>query len=536
MMKLNEDSLQNIKIWQEKGIELPAFDRAKMRAATKNAPTWLHFGPGNIFRAFIASLQQNLLNQGLVNTGIVAAAPNDREIIDRVYRPHDDLSLLVTMYPDQSMRQKVIGSIAESLGSDTGSADWHSLQKILRQPSLQIVSFTITEKGYKLQDSNGEYLEDIAADMAAGPQAPQSFLAKMVALLYERYQAGAFPLALLSLDNCSHNGMVLRQAVLGVAAAWSEKALVDAGFVTYLQQNVAYPCSMIDKITPRPSEKVQAKLREAGFQDMEFISSKRGGCYAPFVNAEKTEYLVVEDVFPNGRPPLEKVGVIFTDRETVDRVERMKVCTCLNPLHTALAVFGCLLGYTLIADEMKNPLLQKLVEKIGLAEGMKVVTDPGVLNPVDFINECLQQRFPNPAIPDTPQRIACDTSQKVGVRFGETIKAYQSAADLDAASLVYIPLAIAGWCRYLLGIDDAGQPFVVSPDPLLADLQQHLAAVKIGGVVDASAALQPILSDVRIFGTDLYAAGLGEKIEGYFREMTAGPKAVEQVLDKYVKP
>jgi fructuronate reductase len=291
---------------------------------------------------------------------------------------------------------------------------------------------------------------------------------------------------------------------------------------------------MIDKITPRPSEKIQKELLKDGLTDMEFISSSRGGCYAPFVNAEKTEYLVVEDNFLNGRPPLEKTGVIFTNRQTVDCVEKMKVCTCLNPLHTALAIFGCLLGYTLIADEMKNPLLQQLVEKIGYQEGMKVVADPGVLNPRDFLRECLTERFPNPAIPDTPQRIACDTSQKLGVRFGETIKAYQESSELDVRTLKYIPLVIAGWCRYLLGIDDSGKRFTVSPDPLLTTLQGRLEGVDFGQPKSLKEQLKPILSNQELFGLDLYQVGLGIKIENYVKEMLNGVGAVEQTLEKYL--
>jgi fructuronate reductase len=163
--------------------------------------------------------------------------------------------------------------------------------------------------------------------------------------------------------------------------------------------------------------------------------------------------------------PLDQAGVYLTDRETVERVEKMKVCTCLNPLHTALAVFGCLLGFKSIADEMKDACLKKLVEKIGYEEGLPVVVHPGILNPEDFIREVIEVRFPNPYIPDTPQRIASDTSQKIGIRFGETIKAYCSRKDLDVMALKYIPLAIAGWCRYLLGVDDSGSQMQLSPDP-----------------------------------------------------------------------
>ena len=161
---------------------------------------------------------------------------------------------------------------------------------------------------------------------------------------------------------------------------------------------------------------------------------------APFVNAEVSEYLVIEDKFTNGRPPLEEAGIIFTDRETVNKVETMKVTTCLNPLHTALAVSGCLLGYNLIADEMKDPILRKFVEKIGYEEGLKVVVDPKIISPKEFIDEVVNERFSNPFIPDTPQRIATDTSQKVGIRFGETIKSYARKDDLNPADLVAIPL------------------------------------------------------------------------------------------------
>ncbi|MBJ8191354.1 mannitol dehydrogenase family protein, partial [Bacillus cereus] len=163
-----------------------------------------------------------------------------------------------------------------------------------------------------------------------------------------------------------------------------------------------------------------------------------------------------EDKFTNGRPALEEAGIIFTNRDTVDKVEKMKVTTCLNPLHTALALAGWLLGYELIADEMRDHTLRRLVETIGYKEGLPVVVDPVIIQPKPFIDEVLQERFANPYIPDTPQRIATDTSQKMSIRFGETIKSYASTAGLDPANLTAIPLTIAIWCRYLLGVDDQG--------------------------------------------------------------------------------
>ncbi|PKM53423.1 MAG: mannitol dehydrogenase family protein, partial [Firmicutes bacterium HGW-Firmicutes-5] len=233
-----------------------------------------------------------------------------------------------------------------------------------------------------------------------------------------------------------------------------------------------------------------------------------------------------------GRPELEKAGVLFCDRATVNKVETMKVTTCLNPLHTALAVTGCLLGYDLIADEVKNPILKKLIETIGYTEGLPVVTDPIILSPKAFIDEVVQSRFANPFIPDTPQRIATDTSQKVGIRFGETIKSYVKDPSLDPASLVGIPLAIASWCRYLMGIDDEGNIFELSSDPMLQTLKETIDTVKMG---DDFADLSPILSNREIFGLDLYEVGLGKTIETMFVSMLQGQGAVANTLQAYLK-
>ena len=535
-MKLNDQSLSCNRKWKFLKVELPKFDREKIKRQTKNTPGWVHFGPGNIFRSFTAPLQQTLLNLGKCNYGIIAVAPNNREIIDKIYHPHDNLSLLVTINPDQTQYRKIIGSIVESLSFDRlDKNDWKRLEEIIVASSLQIISFTITEKGYKLYDSNGKYKEIIKQDIIAGPEKTKSFMGKIVSLLYERYINGKLPVTLLSLDNCSHNGIVLKTSVIDIAKKWESAGVIKEGFVQYICGNISFPCTMIDKITPRPSEKVQKLLENEGLEDMKFICSKYGGVYAPFVNAEKFEYLVIEDIFANSRPPLEDAGVIFTDKRTVDKVERMKVCTCLNPLHTTLAIFGCLLGYTLISDEMKDIKLKKLVEKIGIEEGMKVVTDPGIISPKAFIEECLEERFPNPSIPDTPQRIACDTSQKIGIRFGETIKEYINSPDLNVQNLVYIPLVLAGWCRYLLGIDDNGKSFKISQDPMLDKLQKYLSGVVLGKSFDVHEKLSSILSDHNIFGVNLYDVGIGYKVEQFFLEFTTNTGAVKNVLNKYLK-
>lgn len=535
MLRLSKSSIEGEQAaWTEAGVELPKFDYDQVAKHTQQKPEWIHFGAGNIFRGFVAHAHQKLLDSGKADTGIIAAETFDFEMIDKVYKPYDNLTLLVLMNARGDFHKKIISSIVEGITADKSrEEDARRLTEIFENPSLQMASFTITEKGYSLTGPNGKYLGIVEKDIEGGPEQPIHAMSIVASLAYKRYLKGAFPMTFVSMDNCSHNGDKLKNGMVTIAKEWAAKGWVEEGFVAYLEDEnlITFPLSMIDKITPRPSETVQAALLEQGIGDMDVIVTSKNTYTAPFVNAEISEYLVIEDKFTNGRPALEEAGIIFTDRDTVNNVETMKVTTCLNPLHTALAVSGCLLGYTLIADEMKDDTLRKFVEVIGYKEGLPVVVDPGILSPKQFLDEVLTERFANPFIPDTPQRIATDTSQKVGIRFGETIKSYVRREELDPSALTAIPLAIATWCRYLLGVNDEGESFLLSPDPLLETLQGYLQGASLG---DESVNVRPILEDESLFGVALYDIGLGSKIEGMFQEMMAGPGAVRSTLEKYL--
>ncbi len=160
------------------------------------------------------------------------------------------------------------------------------------------------------------------------------------------------------------------------------------------------------------------------------------------------------------------------------------------------------------------------------------MTDPGILRPQDFIDTVVKVRIPNPFMPDTPQRIATDTSQKLPIRFGETIKAYLADPALDVKDLKLIPLVHAGWLRYLMAVNDRGEAFEPSPDPLLSMAQAYVASLRLGDTPDAKA-LEPLLRNTTIFGVDLVEAGLSDKVVGYFAELIAGPGAVRATLHKY---
>ena len=507
-----------------------------MAEETKKAPVWVHFGAGNIFRIFIGGLADRLITQGEMKKGITCVETFDFDVVDKIYKPYDNLVLAVTLKADGSTDKQVIGSLTEAIKAQSNvPEEWNRLKEIFADPGLQMISFTITEKGYALKNSEGNYFPFVQTDIDNGPEKPGAAMAVVCALLFERFKAGKHPLAVVSMDNCSHNGEKLQNSILTMAKEWEKKGFVDADFVAYLsdEKQISFPWSMIDKITPRPADSVCKELENAGVEDIAPVITSKKTYIAPFVNAEGPQYLVIEDKFPNGRPALEKAGVYMTDRDTVNKVERMKVTTCLNPLHTALAVYGCVLGYTLIADEMKDQELNKLVHEIGPVEGMPVVTDPGILSPKDFVDEVINVRIPNPFMPDTPQRIATDTSQKVGIRYGETIKSYVAKYG-DAKKLTAIPLAIAGWCRYLLGVQDDGEAFERSSDPMLAELTEAMKGIELGKPETYHGQLKSILSNENIFGIDLYKAGIGEKIEEMFLEEIAGPGAVRTVLKKYM--
>ncbi|MCH5306941.1 MAG: mannitol dehydrogenase family protein [Prevotella sp.] len=511
--------------WEQKGYELPKFNIKAVRERTAKEPTWVHFGGGNIFRAFPAAMLNDALNSGQYDRGVIVAETFDFEVVDKAYTPYNNLSLLVSLQSDGNIEKKVIASVTEALKADYQFSDWSRLVDIFRNPSLQMVSFTITEKGYGFCD----------ADLSRGLQ-PAFALGKVTALLYERFEAGCLPLTIQSMDNCSHNGDKVKAGVMAYAERWVADGLVPQGFLDYLRDEtkITFPWSMIDKITPRPHEKVKELLMQDGFEDNDYIETEKHTFTAPFVNAEEVQYLVIEDHYTNGRPPLHLGGALYTTRETVDKVETMKVTTCLNPLHTAMSIYGCMLGYTLISAEMQDADLRAFIQKIGYIEAMPVVTDPGVLNPYEFIGAVINRRLPNPFMPDAPQRIAMDTSQKLPIRFGETIKKYLDR-QLDMQNLVLIPLVLAGYARYLKGVLDDGTPFEPSPDPLLQELQAIVAPLEVGRGDQDYSCLRQLYSRKDVFGLDLYEAGLGEQIEGMVRELFAGKGAVRATLHKYVQ-
>ena len=537
--------MATLKNWQasagelkERGVRLPACDVAALRQAGVEQPVWIHFGGGNLYRAFHAQIAQDLADKGLLTRGVVVAETFRPFTLDEVYAPYNYDILQVVMNADGTLDERVLAVTARGVFANSQRPeDLALVKRYFESPELQLATFTITEKGYGLRDAAGELLPYVADELAAGPAHAASTMGIVAALLLARYNAGATPVAMVSTDNFSQNGARFREAILTVANGWLEHGHVMQEFVDYVsdEARVSFPWSMIDRITPNPSPETEEALKRQGWEDLGLIATPSGAHFAGFANTEAAHYLVVEDSFPNGRPALEEGGVIMCDRDTAEKADTMKVTACLNPLHTCLAVYGCLLGYTRIWQEMEDADLVALIKHLGYDEDLPVVVDPRVIDPEAFIEELLAKRLPNKALPDAPQRIATDTSQKVAIRYGHTLGAYL-AAGKDVSGLTYIPLVIAGWLRYLTGVDDKGEAFTPSPDPLLEQLQAHVAGLRLGEATAEAvhAAAQPILSNKEIFTVDLYELGLGEKVEGMLLEQLAGPGAVRATIEKYI--
>ncbi|GHT81383.1 mannitol dehydrogenase [Actinomycetota bacterium] len=532
----NYDELTNI------GVKVPTgFDISKVKAATEKDPIWIHFGGGNLFRCMQAAQQQVLLEKGLSNKGIILAETWDDGLIEDIYDRYNNRTLDVILKGDGSFDLELIDSVVDAFyvnaSEEKGVPGFTKLLDIFTKDSLQLATFTVTEKGYNIKDLSGNFFPPVAQEIISGPQKPASLMGVITAAMLARFKAGAAPIALLSTDNFSHNGDKLKSSVVTIANEWKSAGFVEQDFLDYIDSDsVSFPFSMIDRITPQPSPVISEKLQEIGFEDTEIVKTPKFTVSAAFVNTEVTNYLVVEDNFPNGRPKLEEAGVIFTTREKVDEVERMKVCTCLNPLHTGLAVLGCLLGFDKISQEVKDPDLLKLIEKIGYTEGMPVVTDPVIVNPKQFIDEVINDRLPNPFIPDTPQRIATDTSQKLPIRFGVTVDLYNKNPKLSVDDLEAIPFVYAAWLRYLVGVDDGGNTFERSPDPMLVQLDPIIDGFMLGSTPkNELEKVKPLLKSKDIFGVDLVEVGLSNKVFDYFVELMSGTGKVREVLTKVVQ-
>ena len=266
------DVLKDRSLWLNKRYEVFNYDRQQMKEKTRKDPEWIHFGCGNLFRAFEALYCDKLLDEGVLEKGVIAVSGRNSDIIDTYYRSFDDLYIAVTIRSDGTINKRIVGSIAESLKID----DEERLKEIFQNANLKVASFTITRRGY-LANKNNDYFRQI------------------VSYLYHRYQNGAYPLTMSSHDSFDNNGEILKRAVNYWAVKYD-----DPDFINYINDKISFPTSMIEKMVPKPERTIGEILKKDGVEDISDLDPDFYlNCYC---NGEEVEYLFIEDDFANGRP------------------------------------------------------------------------------------------------------------------------------------------------------------------------------------------------------------------------------------------
>lgn len=457
-MKLNAQNLHRL----APEVQLPAYNLSDTRQGIA------HIGVGGFHRAHQAYYTDALMNTGealdwaICGVGLRA---EDRRARDDL-KEQDYLFTLFELGDNDDTEVRVIGAISDMLLAEDGA---QALIDKLADPQIRIVSLTITEGGYCIDDSNGEFmahLPQIQHDLAQ-PQTPKTVFGFLCAALEKRRGSGTPAFTIMSCDNLPHNGAVTRKALLAFAT------LRDPGLRDWIAQNVSFPNAMVDRITPMTSTAHRLQLA-----DKHAVDDAWPVVCEPFVQ------WVLEDKFVNGRPAWEQVGVQFTD--DVSPYEEMKI-KLLNGSHLALTYLGFLKGYRFVHETMNDPLFVRYMRAyMDLDVTPQLAPVPGI-DLTDYKNT-LVARFSNQAIADQLERVCSDGSSKFPKFTIPTINRLIA----DGKETRRAALVVAAWALYLKGVDENGDTYSI-PDPRAEFCQ--------GLVADDALITQRLLAVEEIFGT-----------------------------------
>ncbi|WP_038127662.1 mannitol dehydrogenase family protein [Thioclava indica] len=405
-------------------VARPTYDRSALSAGI------VHIGCGNFHRAHQAVYLDDLFNLGighdwaLLGAGVRAGDAKMGEVL----MAQDGMSSVIELDPG-AKSARVIGAMTGFVPVASGNAP---LIAAMSDPAIRIVSLTVTEGGYFIDPETGTFSPthpDIAAD-AANPDAPDTAFGAIIAALKARRAAGIAPFTVMCCDNVPHNGHVTRDAVVGLAQ------LSDPELAGWIKSNVAFPNSMVDRITPATGPRERALAESFGLEDA-----------AP-VTCEPFRQWVMEDNFPAGRPPLEKVGVTFTD--AVDRFETMKI-RILNGGHAIIAYAAGLRDIDFAHEALADPQIRAYLDKIETTEILPIIPPVPDTDLQDY-KQLILNRFSNPEIADQIRRLCFDGFNRQP-KFIITSIRDRLAKELGCDGLV---LASALWCRYCAGTTETG--------------------------------------------------------------------------------
>lgn len=467
-------------------VDVPGYDRATTRVGI------VHFGAGSFHRAHQAAYIDALLASE-PDWAISAVSLHSSGVRDAL-RPQDGLYTLALL--GQPTRLRVIGAIREVLcARDEGAA----VMARLADPQVRLVTLTITEKGYCLSPDGVDATHpDIVRDLAT-PDVPVSAIGWLTAGLRLRRERGLAPYTVLSCDNLADNGGRLRRAVLDYARR------LDGELADWIAHEVAFPRSMVDSITPATDDALRAQ-----------VATGLGVADAWPVQREPYTQWVVEDDFRNGRPSLERVGVVMSG--DIAGYDRAKL-RLLNAPHSTLAYLGALMELETVAETMRQPRLAGFVERLMRRDIVPSLTLPQGFDADAYVDAILE-RFANPAIRHLLLQIAWDGSQKLPVRLLGTIaEALAAGRDIDR-----LCLPVAGWMQFVRRQAQRGVALVDPLAEILADIGRAAtgdAAHDVAAFLQVQAVFAPLATDARFVATLQRAyAALGD----------ADPAAVEHAL------
>lgn len=419
VLKLNKEALRKL----ASSIAVPQYDRAQL------TPGILHIGVGNFHRAHLAVYLDDLFNQGLdLDWGIIGAGVKPQDGAMRAKLAEQDWLTTVVELDPMGYAARVTGAMIDFVDVNTPS-----LIKALSQPEIRIVTMTITEGGYYVDAQTGGFDNkhpEIVHD-AENSDTPQTVFGILLAALSDRRELGIAPFTILSCDNLPENGAMAKQATAGLARAISPE------FADWVEQEVAFPNSMVDCITPATGKREQEMVATIFSIDDN----------APVV-CEPFRQWVLEDNFPSGRPMLEKVGVEFVSDVAPYELMKLRI---LNGGHAAIAYPAALMGIHFVHDAMANEAIAGFLHKLAIDE---IIPTVPLIPGIDFGDylASIETRFANPKVGDTIPRLCLDGSN----RQPKFILPSITDRLASGSPIEGLALEVAFWCRYCAAVDDDG--------------------------------------------------------------------------------
>jgi len=445
-------------------VQQPKYDRRLLKSRI------VHIGFGAFHRAHQALMTDRVLNQHGGDWGICEVSLFGRDTLIKALRQQDHLFTVLEKGAEGN-QAIIMGAVNESLHGRVEGID--AVVEKLAEPQVAIVSLTITEKGYCIEPGSGKLdlnNPQIQQDLT-GEQAPSTAPGLLVEALRLRHQRGLPGFSVLSCDNIPENGHVVKNAVLGLAQARS------AELAQWIENHVTFPSTMVDRIVPAATDHALEEITDA----LGGIADPCGIACEPFIQ------WVVEDNFVAGRPAWEDVGAQLV--ADVLPFEQMKL-RMLNGSHSFLAYLGYLAGYHYINECMEDPHYKQAAHRLMLQEQAPTLSVEGI--DLAAYADSLITRYSNPSLKHRTWQIAMDGTMKLPQRMLDSVRWHLQ----HGGEFSVLALGVAGWMRYVGGIDDAGEAIEIK-DPMAEKLAQIVASTADGQQrVNALLALTSVFGDV----------------------------------------